>query len=215
MLTILRIFSICILLCIVLLLFFVFDIGKTLDKAWMDNFVKDKGLQGIAIYVGLVTTLTAMGIPRQACAVLGGYIFGLWLGTLLVTIGTAFSCCLCFCYARFLGQKWIQEKYGHKMQKFTDFMCQSPFTLTLIVRIIPLGSNFLTNFLAGISPIPAYAFLGGSTLGFSIQNFIFAGMGSGLHMQGQTQFFISAALYVISLSLGYWIYRQYKQYGKT
>ncbi len=208
----LRAFSFIVVLCLAFFLFFVMDIGKTLDKEWMDNFVRNQGVQGVVIYLGIVTILTAMGIPRQACSLLGGYIFGMWLGTLFATIANAMACCLCFCYARFLGQKWIREKYAHKMQNFTDFICQSPFMLTLVVRIIPLGSNFLTNFLAGVSPIPARSFLSGSAIGFSIQNFIFATMGSGLHLEGTRKFIISAILYIVSLSLGFWVYKRYKMH---
>ncbi len=207
-----RILSVCLCAIIAFVLIYVLDITQTLNKQWMDTFVRHAGMQGMLTYVGLVAMLTALGIPRQACALLGGYVFGMWTGTLLATIGTAISCLLCFSYARFLGQKWLKEKYGHKMQNFTDFICQSPFLLTVVVRIIPLGSNFLTNFIAGISPIPAFAFLGGSTLGFTVQNFIFASMGSGLNMGGSVELFISALLYVVSLSLGYWIYKKYKQH---
>ncbi len=210
-----RIFSIFLLLFLAIFLFFVMDIGKTLDKAWMDDFVRNQGMQGVVIYIGIVTMLTAMGIPRQACSLLGGYIFGMWLGTIYATIANALACCLCFCYARFLGQRLIREKYAHKMQNFTDFICQSPFLLTLVVRIIPLGSNFLTNFLAGVSPIPARAFLGGSAIGFSVQNFIFATMGSGLHLDGALQFILSAIMYIVSLSLGFWVYRRYKTHKKN
>ncbi len=210
--SLLRIFSLCIYALSIFILLYVFDITQSMDKEWMDTYVRHSGLQGICIYVGLVALLTAMGVPRQICALLGGYVFGMFGGTLFATIGTALSCTLCFCYARFLGQKWLQEKYGHKIQNFTDFICQSPFLLTLTVRIIPLGSNFLTNFLAGISPIPAHAFLGGSFLGFTVQNFIFASMGSGLKLGGDKELFISIVLYVLSLSLGYWIYRRYKTY---
>ncbi len=211
----LRIFSLFFLFVLLIIVFSVFDITNLTTQEWMDSYVRDQGFYGIVLYVGLVTALTAMGIPRQLCSLLGGYVFGMWLGTLLATLGTALACLLCFSYARFLGQAWLHKKYGHKLNNFNDFLCQSPFILTTVVRIVPLGSNFLTNFLAGISRIPALSFLGGSTLGFTVQNFIFATMGSGLQINKDHEFLLSAVLYVLSLSLGYWVYWRYKSHRKN
>ncbi len=210
-----RLFSLCIFIICLILAWFFLDTNTILHEEWMDNHVRQAGITGIVLYIGLVTLLTGMGVPRQACSLLGGYVFGMWYGTLWATLGTALACTLCFSYARFLGQDWLQQKYGDKLTSFNNFICQSPFLLTLVVRIIPLGSNFLTNFLAGMSPIPALAFLSGSSVGFTVQNFIFATMGSGFHPQGEQELLLSASLYVISLSLGYWVYRRYKKYQQS
>ncbi len=209
-----RIISLIIICLILLLMIFHFNIFSLVDEVWMDNHVRNQGFKGVFIYVMIITLLISMGVPRQMCSILGGYVFGMWLGTLLATIGTSLACIICFCYARFLGQNYIHAKFGYKLEKFNSFLCQSPFLLSLIVRIVPLGSNFLTNFLAGISSIPALLFLSGSGIGFTVQNFIFASMGSGLQMHGNSKLLISIVLYIISLSLGYWVYWRYKQHNK-
>ncbi len=210
--TILRLSSIIFYIGLIVILLGIFDLSDAASEAWMDANVRNKGMFGVFTYVALVTLLVAMGVPRQICSLMGGYVFGLWQGTLLATIGTALACIICFSYARFLGQEWLNNKYGHKLSLFNDFLCQSPFLLTLVVRIVPLGSNFLTNFLAGISRIPAVAFLGGSIAGFTAQNFIFAMMGSGLQVDSHMHTMYSIVLYVVSLSLGCWVYSRYKKH---
>ena len=192
-------------------LFNTLPLSNAATETWMDAHVRHQGVRGVLAYVGVVTLLTGVGVPRQLCSTLGGYVFGAWFGTLWATVGTALACCVCFGYARFLGQAWIQRRFGMRIQAFDAFLCQSPFTLTVMVRIVPLGSNFLTNFLAGVSSIPAPAFLGGSLLGFSVQNAIFAMLGSGLHTASAWHTGLSALLYVVSLGLGYVIYRRYKR----
>ncbi len=211
----LRLLSIFFYVSIIIILLGFFDLGDAASEAWMDENVRNHGFLGIFIYVSLVTLLVSMGVPRQICSFMGGYVFGLWQGTLLATIGTALACIICFFYARFVGQAWLNNKFGHKLTLFNDFLCQSPFLLTLVVRIVPLGSNFLTNFLAGISKIPAPSFLGGSIVGFTAQNFIFAMMGSGLQVDGHVNTIYSAVLYAISLSLAYWVYVRYKKHKQT
>lgn len=194
----------------VLALFRYYGLDGAATESWMDQHVRGQGARGIFVYIALVALLTGVGVPRQLCSFLGGYVFGVWQGTLWATVGTTLACCACFSYARFLGQSWIQQRYGKKIAPLQDFLCQSPFVLTMLVRIVPLGSNFLTNFLAGVSKIPALPFLGGSCCGFILQNLIFAMLGSGLQLSDGRQTALSALLYALSLSVGYGIYRRYK-----
>lgn len=193
-------------------LFQVYDVGDAASKAWMDAHVRHHGARGVLVYVGLVALLTGMGVPRQLCSALGGYVFGACQGTLWATLGTGLACCCCFSYARFLGQDWLHRHYEAKVRGFNGFICQSPFLLTLLIRIVPLGSNFLTNFIAGMSRIPALPFLGGSLVGFTIQNAIFALLGSGVRAAQSWQTPLSIALYVTSLGLGVVVYRRYRAY---
>ncbi len=211
----LRIFSFFVFVLLLVWFWFHAQGQNILEESWMDTHVRNAGYMGIVLYVALVTSLTSMGVPRQLCSLLGGYTFGMWFGTLWATLGTVFACTLCFCYARFLGQEWLHKRFGHKLTSFNNFLCQSPFLLTLVVRIVPLGSNFLTNFLAGMSQIPALSFLGGSAVGFTVQNFIFATMGSGMRMAGEEKLLLSISLYVISLSLGYWVFARYKKHQNS
>lgn len=205
-----RALSLFIVCCAAYVLFVVYGVGEAASEAWTDQHVRGQGARGVFLYVGLTTLLTAFGVPRQACAFLGGYVFGIWHGMLWATVGTGLACCLCFSYARFLGRTWVRRRFGARLRSFNVFICQSPFTLTLLIRIMPLGSNFLTNFLAGVSPIPALPFLGGSMAGFTIQNLIFAMLGSGLHVAEGWRTVGGVLLYTASLGLGYVLYRRYK-----
>lgn len=192
-------------------LFAVYDIQQVLEESWMDAHIRHQGIAGVGLYIALVTLLTAIGVPRQILSFLGGYVFGVVLGTLWATIGTALACTLTFSYARFVGQNALQKRWGPRLKPFNDFLCQAPFLLTMVVRIVPLGSNFLTNLAAGVSTIPALPFLSGSCAGFVVQNAIFALMGSGLRFSTTGHAVLSGVLYVLSLSLGYWVYRRYKK----
>lgn len=210
-LTIVRIASIPALGIAAYTLFGVYDLQRVLQESWMDAHIRNQGLAGVGLYIGLVTVLTGLGVPRQILSFLGGYVFGVVLGTLWATIGTSLACALTFGYARFVGQTALQKRWGARLKPFNDFLCQAPFVLTTVVRIVPLGSNFLTNLAAGVSTIPALPFLSGSCAGFVVQNAIFALMGSGLRFSTTGHAVLSAVLYVLSLSLGYWVYRRYKR----
>ncbi len=205
-----RLFSVFVYVFVLLCLWL--TMGVSDFERWMGEAVGFYGNAAMAVYVLVVALLTALAVPRQVCSFFGGYVFGVWEGTFLATLGTGLSCAACFFYARFVGQAWLQRRFGARLLNFNDFLLQSPFLLTFVVRIIPLGSNFLTNFLAGISRIPSVSFLGASTLGFTVQNFIFALMGDGVYVDALWNTLLSVVLYVVSLSMGYWIYIRYKRH---
>lgn len=205
-----RVLSLLLVAVTVLVLFGKYGLNTVATEQWMDAHVRGQGLRGVLVYTALVALLTGVGVPRQICSFLGGYVFGMLQGTLWATVGTTLACIVCFNYARFLGQDWVQRRYGHRIAPLQNFICQSPFLLTVLIRIVPLGSNFLTNFLAGVSKIPALPFLSGSCCGFVIQNLIFAMLGSGLQISSGSRTALSAVLYMLSLSVGWWIYRRYR-----
>lgn len=192
-----------------------YDVGQWLHKDWMDAHIRGQGWSGAALYVALVGVVTACGVPRQICALLGGYVFGIAEGTLLVTCGTGLGCLCTFGYARFLGRNWLDKKFSSKFRTLDAFLRQSPFLLTLCIRIVPLGSNFLTNVGAGVSGLPAFPFLTGSLLGFSVQNAIFATLGSGMQVDADVRRWLGALLYAVSLALGIVVWRRWKAHSTS
>jgi uncharacterized membrane protein YdjX (TVP38/TMEM64 family) len=72
---------------------------------------------------------------------------------------------------------------------------------------MPVGSNILTNLLAGVSSVPALPFLLGSALGFVPQTAIFALLGSGFKVDLAWRVSLSAVLFALSTWLGWRIYR--------
>jgi uncharacterized membrane protein YdjX (TVP38/TMEM64 family) len=83
--------------------------------------------------------------------------------------------------------------------------------MTLVVRLLPVGSNALTNLLAGVSSVRALPFFAGSTLGFLPQNLVFALAGSGVNLDPAVRLSVAAILFVISSLLGIWLYRRHRQ----
>lgn len=189
-----------------------YGLAGATEKAWVDAHVRGGGVRGICLYVVAVTVLVGVGVPRQVCSLLGGYAFGVSQGALWATVGTGLACLATFGCARFWGQTWVQRRYGGACRQLNAFLCQSPFLLSLVVRIVPLGSNFLTNILAAVSPLPALPFLTGSLVGFAAQNLIFALIGSGVAENSPPILCLSGALYVLSLALGLVIYRRYRRF---
>ncbi len=181
-----------------------------LDTAWVDANIRDHGFSGLALYLGVGCLLTAVGMPRQVVGFLGGYAFGAALGTVWGTLATAMGCVVTFYYARLAGQSFVARRFSRRVAKINAFLGRDPFTMSFIIRCLPVGNNMLTNLLAGVSAIPALPFFAGSAAGYVPQTFIFALLGSGVRVSPELRTTASAVLFVVSSLLGYLLYRRYR-----
>src|SRR4051812_6778526 len=148
------------------------------DESWIDAEIRGRGLSGEVLYIAIGAVLTAIGFPRQAVCFLGGYAFGLGLGTTLATLASLIGCALAFFYARLMGRSFVLHRFPDRIRHIDDFLRANPFTMTLLVRLLPVGSNVVTNLAAGVSGVRAIPFLLGSVIGYLPQTAIFALLGS-------------------------------------
>lgn len=189
-------------------------LGSMLDEHWIETSVRGQGLTGELLFLGAGALATAVGLPRQGVAFLGGYAFGFALGTALSVLAAALGCVLTFTYARALGRDLVASRFPARVQKIDGFLSDNPFTMTLLIRFLPLGSNLLTNLAAGVSSVSAVAFVSGSAIGYIPQQAIFALVGSGVTLDPAFRIGLSALLFVASGALGVYLYRRYR-HGKT
>lgn len=82
--------------------------------------------------------------------------------------------------------------------------------MTLLIRLLPVGNNLLTNLAAGISSIRPTAFFSGSYLGYLPQTLVFALVGSGVNISQPLKIGLAAALFVVSGLLGVYLYRHHR-----
>jgi uncharacterized membrane protein YdjX (TVP38/TMEM64 family) len=183
------------------------------DEAWIDAEIRGRGLSGEALFLAVGAVLTALGFPRQAVCFLGGYAFGFDLGTVLSLAASLGGCVLAFLYARLLGRSFVQGRFPDRIRRIDDFLRANPFSMTLLVRLLPVGSNVVTNLAAGVSGVRALPFLAGSLIGYVPQTAIFALLGSGIHFDPMMRIAASVALFVVSGMVGVYLFRRYRKSG--
>ena len=190
------------------------DLGNVLTNDWIDAHIKGQGLGGEFLFVGLAALATGVGLPRQVVSGLAGYAFGLWLGTGLVLLGTLAGCVGSFYYARLLARAPMQRKFSGRVRRLDDFLHDNTFSMTLLIRMLPVGSNVATNLAAGVSSVRAVPFFAGSALGYLPQSLIFALLGSGVAVDPELRISLSVILFVASGALGVYLYRHFR-HGKS
>ncbi|HEY9098622.1 MAG TPA: VTT domain-containing protein [Thiobacillus sp.] len=186
------------------------DLGNSVNEAWIDARVRGHGLNGALLFLLMGGVLTAIGLPRQIIAFLGGYAFSVGLGTVLGALAALIGCVLSFGYARLFGKGLLRTKLGARASRFDHFIHAHPFSMTVLIRLLPVGSNSLTNLAAGISSIRPIPFLAGTLLGYLPQTLVFALVGSGVHIAPALKLTLAISLFLISGALGAYLYRHFR-----
>jgi uncharacterized membrane protein YdjX (TVP38/TMEM64 family) len=181
-----------------------------IDRAWVDRNSKDRGLYGVLYFVLMGAGVTAIGGPRQLVAFLGGYAYGFVYGSIVATLAAGLGCVITFYFSRFSTSSFLQRFLGKKIGHIDRFLIKNTFTKTIIIRLFPVGSNLLTNVVAGASRTKFMPFWLGSLLGYYPQMAIFALMGKGMVIQSEWRIGFSIILLVISSLLSILLYRHYK-----
>jgi uncharacterized membrane protein YdjX (TVP38/TMEM64 family) len=187
------------------------DLTGMLSEHWVDDRVRDKGWSGELLFLGMGALTTALGLPRQVVAFLGGYALGLVEGTVLALLATVLGSVLAFFFARWLGRGLVQDRFPGRIRKLDDFLRGHPFAMALIIRLLPVGSNVGTNLVAGVSSVPGLPFFAGSALGYVPQTLAFALAGSGVNFDPVLRLSLALALFLASSLLGVWLYRRHRR----
>ncbi len=174
--------------------------------------VEAAGRQGPAAYVALGAAACAVGVPRQAVALAGGYAFGFWPGMGLALLAEISGCAIDFGWARLLGRRAVlrvlARRQGGRLDRLDRFLTGRAFAATLTLRLLPVGSNLLLNVLAGVSGVAAGPFLLASLLGFVPQTVVFALAGAGAGVSDEVQLGLAAVLLLLSVGLGVLLLRR-------
>ncbi|MFT5295133.1 MAG: putative membrane protein YdjX (TVP38/TMEM64 family) [Colwellia sp.] len=194
--------------------FFSLDVLKNANlQPLLDQYIP-QGYLGYVAALTLLAILTSIGLPRQVAAFSCGYIFGITYGTLIATLAATIGCMLTLFIAKTFFRQKVLNAYPEKLNRISTFFATHTFSKALIIRLLPAGSNFLTNVLAGTANIKFIPYVSGTCVGFIPQMLIFSLLGAGVKVGEQQQIILSLCLLIVALTFGYWLYRKEKKTNK-
>jgi uncharacterized membrane protein YdjX (TVP38/TMEM64 family) len=183
-------------------------VSRFLDTGWVDGQVRGQGVAGLGLFLLVGSIVVAIGVPRLAISFLAGYAAGLMTGTALALVASILGSAVAFFYARWIGRDFVRRRLGERARRVDAFLGRNTFATVVAIRFLPVGNNLLTNLVAGISAVPAPAFLLGSAVGFVPQTLVFVLLGSGIRVDPPLRIGLSIALFVASALLGAMLYRR-------
>ena len=172
----------------VLGVFFYLDFGQYLSleyiKEQQTNFLevyKGNTLLAMGAFTGVYIVSTALSLPGAVLlTLLGGALFGLLVGTILVSFASSIGATLAFLVSRLLLRDWVQNKFGSYLKSFNDGVQKDGGFYLFTLRLIPAVPFFVINLVMGLTPMKAITFYGVSQLGMLAGTIIFVNAGTQL-----------------------------------
>ncbi|MGA1875917.1 MAG: VTT domain-containing protein [bacterium] len=135
----------------------------------------------ISAYMGLYILVTSFAMPGTALmTLLGGSLFGFWLGTLIVSFSSAIGATLACFISRYLLRDWVERKFGHRLSVIHEGLREKGKYYLFTLRMIPVFPFFAINLVMGLTPMPLTTFYWISQLGMLPGNMIYVNAGKEL-----------------------------------
>jgi uncharacterized membrane protein YdjX (TVP38/TMEM64 family) len=194
--------------------YFVFDLGQYLSlenfKASQADIVAAKDANP-ALYIAgfflLYVAVTGLSIPGAAIMTLvAGALFGVVLGTLIVSFASTMGATLAFLSSRYVLRDWVQGKFGERLRAVDDGLEKDGAFYLFTLRLIPVFPFFVINLLMGLTRIKTGTFFWVSQIGMLPATIVFVNAGTQISRIDSTAGLLSPTLIAsfVALALFPW-----------
>ena len=121
--------------------------------------------------------MAGFGLP---VALLAGFIFGKWLGTLILVIGMTIGATTLYMFGNYFFKEVIKEKFLNRFKNLEVKFKKAEFFYLLVYRFIGGIPFALSNVLPCIFNVKAANFFWATLIGITPQLFLVVSIGSGL-----------------------------------
>ena len=137
------------------------------DKHFLKETLHAWGILAPLIFIALQALQVIMApIPGDITGLLGGFLFGEWLGLFYSTIGLTLGSVAAFGVGRWLGAYYVRTLVSQQTWDKMGFIIEAEGTiLCFIIFLIPGLPKDMVCYLFGMSPMPLWVFTLVSTLG--------------------------------------------------
>jgi uncharacterized membrane protein YdjX (TVP38/TMEM64 family) len=195
--------------------YFLFDLGQILSlenfKASQADIVAAKDANP-ALYIAgffiLYVAVTGLSIPGAAIMTLiAGALFGVVVGTIIVSFASTLGATLAFLSARFVLREWVQGKFGERLRAIDEGLEKDGAFYLFTLRLIPVFPFFVINLLMGLTRIKTGTFFWVSQLGMLPATIVFVNAGTQISRIESTAGLLSPMLIAsfVALALFPWV----------
>ena len=134
----------------------------------------------LAFFVAYVA-VTGLSLPGAAVMTLvGGAVFGLFWGLLLVSFASSLGATLAFLVSRFLLRDWVQRRFGDRLRAINAGVEKEGGFYLFTLRLVPVFPFFVINLLMGLTPIRTWTFYWVSQIGMLAGTLVYVNAGTQL-----------------------------------
>ena len=178
------------------------------DKRFLKHMLREWGVLAPVIFIGLQALQVIISpIPGELTGILGGYLFGEWVGLFYSTIGLTLGSVAAFAVGRWLGTRYIRSLVSPDIWRKMGFIVEAEGAiLCFVIFLIPGLPKDMTCYLFGLSPMPFWVFATISTLGRIPGTWVLSAQGAHTAAGDYVQVILLTAL-VVAVALPLYYYR--------
>ena len=190
--------------------FFTFDLSqyftlanlKQHRQAFESYYARHAGLT-ILVYFLVYVAMSALSLPgATALTLAGGLLFGLVVGTIVVSFASTIGATLAFLASRFLIGGSVQNKFGDKLKAVNEGVRKDGAFYLVTLRLIPIFPFFVINLVMGLTPIRTLVFYIVSQVGMLPGTLVYVNAGTQLALITSLKDILSPALIFSFVLLG-------------
>ncbi len=133
------------------------------------------------IFMVLYVTCVALSLPiATLLTLLGGFLFGKWLGTLLVVSAATIGGTLLFMIAKSSFGQSLRDKAGPLYNKISDNIQDNAVGYLLFMRLVPIFPFFIVNIVPALLNVPLRIYILTTFFGIIPGSFVFVNFGETL-----------------------------------
>jgi len=146
------------------------------------NDIKNSNLfiTSIIFLIGVIAWSMLLGFGAPVF-LLGGFIFGKWIGTLLVIFGLSIGATSLYLTANYFFKDFIEKKFSTKFSNLKEKFKDNEFIFFLIYRFVGGIPFAIFNILLTLFYVKIKNFFFGSLIGMAPQLFVGTSLGAGLN----------------------------------
>ncbi|VAW76794.1 DedA family protein, putative [hydrothermal vent metagenome] len=129
----------------------------SLDASALDQWVKNAGGAGPALFIFLYMVATVLFLPGSIITLAGGALFGPFWGTLYNTVGATIGATAAFLITRYLTSAWVEKKLESnaegRISKIIQGVDNEGWRFVAFVRLVPIFPFNVINYAMGLTNI--------------------------------------------------------------
>ncbi|TKB09992.1 FAD-dependent oxidoreductase [Desulforhopalus sp. IMCC35007] len=176
------------LLLVAVVAFFAFDLDTVLtlenikaNQAQLLEIRDNAPFVTSLVFFSLYVLVTALSLPGAAImTLLGGGLFGLVWGFVLISFASSLGATLAFLVSRYLLRDSVQKRFGDKLAAINKGVEREGAFYLFTLRLVPIFPFFLINILMGLTPIKTWSFYWVSQVGMLAGTLVFTNAGTQL-----------------------------------
>ncbi len=153
--------------------FFLFDLGQYFSLGYIKDsqqrfqaLYTEKTVTVIAVYMGVYILVTSLSLPGAAIMTLaGGALFGLLVGTVVVSFASTIGATLACVVSRFVLQDWVQRRFGQRLVAVNQGIEREGAFYLFTLRLVPIFPFWIINLVMGLTRMKLRTFFWVSQVG--------------------------------------------------